>query len=127
MPDDKHDRRSAATYAAAVALAMALTTFGCTTNRTPGNGDPIGSGPAVGGTSAPNTGSSGGTTPVPPPEMDRLVTTAEQAAKIMAPHQAPRVAPRGKVLGPVNPAPTPGRGAEAPPTGQLVNPSGNSR
>src|SRR2546428_12099997 len=57
---------------AVVALAGTLTALGCTTNRTPGNGQPTSSGPAL-GPAAPATppgsssGTAGETPPGPPP------------------------------------------------------------
>src|SRR5687768_1291145 len=70
------NERPAARAILALTLTASLAAFGCTTNRTPGNGDPVHLDPQVGPASAPTSGvtsgSSSGTpveTPPPPPMM----------------------------------------------------------
>ena len=98
----------------AISLVLSLAAFGCTTNRTRGEGEPYVGGPSV-GPSAPTSNTSGASVPSTPPPMtssyrgndQALATpqkihrlTPDEAALIMA-NQLPRV----RVLGPVNPGP----------------------
>ena len=113
--------RSAGRTLLAFSLAASLAAFGCTTNRTPGNGEPIRSGPGV-GPAAPTsgvTGSSTGSTgtsyrpmmssstygealPTVSARSKKLPLSANEAAAIMADN----ILGRGvRVLGPVNPGP----------------------
>jgi len=121
LKNDKLSGRPAARTFVALSLAASLAAFGCTTNRTPGNGDPVNSGPGAGPaapTSGVNSGSSSGNTaPVNPPMMSsstygealptvdtrarRLPLSADEAAAVMAGSQAYNR--RVRVLGPVNP------------------------
>lgn len=119
------NERPAARAIVALTLTASLAAFGCTTNRTPGNGDPVHLDPPVGPapTSGVTSGSSSGTpveTPPPPPMMSsstfieplpavtsrakRLPLSPDEAAAVMAGHQA--LNPGVKVLGPVNPGAT---------------------
>jgi hypothetical protein len=95
----------------AVSLTASLAATGCTTNRTPGNGEPVRDGfvrtaPTGGITSGseiplppPMTSSYTGTEPMPPVSARRSAYVgADQAAAIMAAQQ-----PRVRVLGPANP------------------------
>ena len=103
----------------AFSLVTSLAAFGCTTNRTPGNGEPLRSAPSVGPaapTSGVTSGSSRGGTVTYQPMMSssqhieplpgvttrakRLPLTPDEAAAIMAGNQFGRGA---RVLGPVNP------------------------
>jgi len=120
--------RPAARAIVALTLTASLAAFGCTTNRTPGNGDPVHLDPQVGPASAPTSGMTSGsssgtpveTSPPPPPMMSsstyveslptvntrakRLPLSPDEAAAVMAGHQA--LNPGVKVLGPVNPGPS---------------------
>lgn len=121
------NERPAARAILALTLTASLAAFGCTTNKTPGNGDPVHLDPQVGPASAPTSGvtsgSSSGTpvpTPPPPPMMSsstyiealptvttrakRLPLSPDEAAAVMAGHQS--FSPGVKVLGPVNPGPS---------------------
>lgn len=98
--------RGAFVFAAALAFA------GCTTNWTPGTGEPV---VGASGASSLTRGSSGGTIgrlPASP------VRASEDAAAILAAHQGFN----GRVLGPVNPAPSASRGTDIV-TGQFYPPS----
>ena len=115
------NERPAARAMVALTLTASLAAFGCTTNRTPGNGEPYRSGPGVGPTAAPTSGvngtSSGSTVPDQPmmsssthtealPTVNarakRLPLSPDEAAAVMA---GQTTLNRGvKVLGPVNPA-----------------------
>lgn len=114
------NERPAARAIVALSLTASLAAFGCTTNRIPGNGDPVRSNPGVGPNAAPTsgvTGTSSGTTAPNPPMMSsstqgeslptararakRLPLTPDEAAAVMADHA---LLNRGvKVLGPANP------------------------
>src|SRR5688572_8456540 len=99
------NERPAARAIVALSLTASLAAFGCTTNRTPGNGDPYRSNPGVGPTAAPTsgiTGTSSGTTVPDPPMMSssthvealptvnarskRLPLSPDEAAAVMAGH-----------------------------------------
>src|SRR5688572_10269323 len=116
------NERPAARAIVALSLTASLAAFGCTTNKTPGNGDPYRSGPGVGPTAAPTSGvtgtSSGGTVPNPPmmssstyvealPSVNarakRLPLSPDEAAAVMADHAV--LSRSVKVLGPANPGP----------------------
>ena len=119
----------------AVALTVTLAVIGCTTNRTPGQGEPYIGGPGL-GPSAPtsNVSSSRSTTVMPPPmtssyqrdetltttvitrSASRLPLTADQAAAVIAGNQ-----PRVRVLGPSNPGVSGGYHSDAIVTGQVVD------
>jgi len=117
----------------AVSIAASLAAFGCTTNHNLGNGTPTRSGPDV--RSAPTSGvTTGGETytlPPPPPMTssysgpDSRPTSStrtirrspDEAAAIMAGHQASR----GVYLGVTNPGPN--GGVVDPQTNRVVNPS----
>ena len=109
---------------AVVSVACILTAFGCTTNRTAGNGQPTSSGPALGPASPTTTpGSSSGTAGNPPMAssaipIDPTQPSSVDALAVLAADQAYQ----GRVLGKVNPD-----GAQTneptPPTGQFVNPA----
>ena len=116
------NERPAARALIALSLTASLAAFGCTTNKTPGNGEPYRGAPGVGPTTAPTAnayGSSSGSTAVSDPSMlssstyiealptvktraSRLPLTPDEAAAVMAGHQLHRGV---KVLGPVNPGP----------------------
>ncbi len=97
----------------ALSLSASLAAFGCTTNRTPGNGDPVTGSPTAPAATSGN--SSGTTTPTPPPMTSSyqgsevlppassrtLPLSAAEAAAVMAQHQA--LQPR--VLGVSDPGP----------------------
>lgn len=97
----------------AVSLAASLAAFGCTTNQNLGSGTPGRSGSEL--RTAPTSGVTiGQERPVPPPmtssytgadarprAASRTGSRADQAAAILAAHQAAR----GRYLGTVNPAP----------------------
>ena len=115
----------------AVSLAASLAAFGCSTNLNPGSGTPTRVGPEL--RTAPTSGvTSGSERPLPPPmtssytrsEAVQTVTprtirrSAEEAAAIMAGHQAVR----GRYLGPSNPAAT-GRAYASDGAGGFVNPA----
>jgi hypothetical protein len=104
----------------ALSLAASLAAFGCTTNRTPGNGAPLRSGPGAGPaapTSGVTSGSSRGGVVTDQPMMSssrhldplpgvstrpkRLPLSPDEAAAIMADNQLGRGV---RVLGPVNPS-----------------------
>ena len=113
------NERPAARAIVALSLTATLAAFGCTTNRTPGNGDPVHSGPGLGPNASPTAGvpgtSSGGAVPNPPmmssstyveslPSANRakrLPLTPDEAAAVMADHAV--LSRTAKVLGPVNP------------------------
>lgn len=98
----------------AVSLAASLAAFGCTTNQNLGNGTPNRSGSEL--RSAPTSGVTSGQERVMPPPMTssytgadampraskRTASRADQAAAILAAHQAAR----GRYLGTANPGPT---------------------
>lgn len=116
----------------AVTLAVSLAAFGCTTNRTPGAGEPYIGGPGV-GPSAPSShiSSNRATTAMPPPmtssyqrddalpttittrSTSRLPLTADEAAAIIAGQQ------RVRVLGPANPGVSGGYHSDGLVTGQV--------
>ena len=97
----------------AVSLCAAMAAFGCTTDRTLGNGDPV---VTPGSRTSPTSGTSAGSESgaVPPPMMSSFSNgsvpvrtmngrlSADEAAAIMAQQQ-----PRVRVLGPVSPGPRP--------------------
>jgi hypothetical protein len=105
----------------AFSLAASLAAFGCTTNRTPGNGEPVGVTPT--GPAATTGSSSGNSTPSNPPMMSssthieplpavsakmtrRLPLSPDEAAAVMSDNLLGRGV---RVLGPVNPGSS-GRG-----------------
>src|SRR3954454_8801858 len=103
------------TVAAAIA---SLAVFGCTTNRTPGDGQPAMTAPA---TPSATPGTSSGTNPPMASAYVEGVTVdrANESAAIMAAHQ------RERFLGTINPTgpqPNPAQPATAP-TGQFIPPS----
>lgn len=129
--DNLSGRRKPVATLLALALSASLATYGCTTNRMPGEGEPARS-PNVGGAPTAIPGSSGGTTrtdgsgftavrydaPRPMYSSSGVRLTADQAAAIMAQHQPARAT----YLGPSNPGPTPNNGVTAP-TGQFSWPA----
>ncbi len=84
-----------------ISIAILLAVAGCTTNRTPGNGQPVTTTPAMSPASTPGTSS--GNVPMSSayltPSVDRLA--ADEAAAIMREHQARQ----GRFLGWLNPTP----------------------
>lgn len=88
----------------AISLCASMVAFGCTTDRTVSNGDPV---VTPGVRTTPTGATTGGESEaLPPPMMSSsnvmpraLLVTPAQAAVIMASHQPPRV----KVLGTVSP------------------------
>jgi len=103
---------------AAAALAAGLTTFGCTTNHMPGNGEPGVSGAPTMPTSTP--GSSSGTEGTPPQKPPMASSYNRVDALAVA---AANASFRGRYLGVADPGPSPTGGAPTAPTGQFVNPS----
>ena len=113
------NERSTGRTLLAFSLAASLAAFGCTTNKTPGNGEPIRSAPGVGPaapTSGMNSGSSSGSTgtsyqpmtssstyiealPTVKTRSKKLPLSPNEAAMIMADN----VLGRARVLGPSNP------------------------
>src|SRR5947209_3528406 len=104
-------------FAAAAAIAS-LAAFGCTTNRTPGDGQPAMTAPATPSTT-PGT-SSGTNPPMASAYVDSgSIDRANESAAVMAAHQ------RERFLGTINPTgpqPNPAQPTTAP-TGQLIPPS----
>lgn len=114
----------------AISLVASMAAFGCTTNRTHGEGEPYVGGPRVGSSSSSSTyGTSVPTTPPPMTSsyrgkdqarvnsrVHRL--SADDAALIMADHL-----PRVRVLGPVNPGNPRSYGSAGVVTGRFVNPA----
>src|SRR3954467_12755160 len=104
-------------FAAAAAIAS-LAAFGCTTNRTPGDGQPAMTAPATPSTT-PGT-SSGTNPPMASAYVDSgSIDRANESAAVMAAHQ------RERFLGTINPTgpqPNPAQPMTAP-TGQFVPPS----
>ncbi len=98
------------------ALILLLAASGCSTNHTPGNGQPAITPPA---TPSSTPGSSSGTSGNPPMTSAYSgrgnVDRAEEAAAIMASHQ------RERYLGPVDPVGV--QSGPTPPTGQFIPPS----
>lgn len=98
------------------ALILLLAASGCTTNHTPGDGQPSMAPPAA---PASTPGSSSGTSGNPPMtsaySAGANVDRAEDAAAIMASHQ------RERYLGPIDPAGV--QSGPTPPTGQFIPPS----
>jgi len=85
-----------------IILILSLAAFGCTMNRTPGNGQPVSATPSMSPAATP--GSSYGNVPMAssytvPTTSTRL--SADDAAAIMREHQAYK----GRVLGYLNPTP----------------------
>jgi hypothetical protein len=109
---------------AAVALSSSLAVFGCTTNRTPGNGEPGKSAPAAGPV-APNAtstpGSSSGT--VPQAMISSSPASGESASVDALATLKADEAFRGKVLGVASPGDNsvPSLSMQNP-TGQLTSP-----
>ncbi|HEX2123302.1 MAG TPA: hypothetical protein VHL59_16850 [Thermoanaerobaculia bacterium] len=106
------NERPVARALVALSLSASLAALGCTTNRTPGNGDPVTGGPTA--PAATSGTSSGTTTPTPPPMTSSyqgsevlppssrtLPLSPAEAAAVMAQHETPQ--PR--VLGPADPGP----------------------
>lgn len=118
---------------AAVSLSCALAAFGCTTNRTPGNGQPSSTSPMTSPSAPASTpGTSSGTNPpmassyVEPSSTlpaVRSLSRADAAAAIMASHQPPASATQMRYLGPANPALTGPELSSRQVTGQLIPPS----
>jgi len=102
---------------AAAAVICSIAIFGCTTNRTPGDGQPSTSPPM---TPAATPGTSSGTTPPMASAMDlsNQVERSVEAQAIMAAHQRERFL---GYINPVGPQPTPPD--QMPPTGQFIPPS----
>jgi hypothetical protein len=95
-------------FAAAAAIAS-LAAFGCSTNRTPGDGQPGMTAPA---TPASTPGTSSGTSNPP------MASAANESAATVAVH------PRERFLGTINPAgPQPTTTTPQAPTGQFIAPS----
>lgn len=107
----------------AASLAASLVALGCTTNQNYGNGTPTRSGPDVRTTptSGVTTGGETYTPPMPPPMMSSyspsIRRSPDEAAAIMAQHQATR----GRYLGVTNPGPN--GGVVDPQSARVVNPS----
>jgi hypothetical protein len=103
-------------FAAAAAIAS-LAVFGCSTNRTPGDGQPAMTAPAS-PSSTPGT-SSGTNPPMASAAAEGIsVDRANESAAILAAHQ------RERFLGTINPSgPQPNYSLQAPPTGQVNPPS----
>jgi hypothetical protein len=112
----------------AFALVATLAAFGCTTNRTHGEGEPYMGAPSVGPMS-PTSNTGGTSVPTTPPPMtssyrgneQALVTrphrlTPDEAASIMASHS-----PKVRVLGPVDPGPGRPYASDGVVTGQVLN------
>lgn len=128
-------RRSAVRTLAAISLSISLAAFGCTTDRTLGNGDPV---TTPGLRTSPTGGASSGseTSPTTPPSMasSSSYTAAQalppvtrrmqrlspaEAAAVMAQHQ-----PRVRYLGPAYPGNGgAGYASDAVVTGQFQNPA----
>jgi hypothetical protein len=120
----------------AMFLVFAVSVYGCTTNRTLGNGDPTDR-PGVRNT--PTSGMSTGseTEPIPPPmtssytRSDALQPATPRAIRKLSPDEAALIVAdqqfqqsRVRVLGPASPG-APGQGyvSGSPPIGTLVNPA----
>src|SRR5688572_18924201 len=117
----------------AITLSISLAAFGCTTNRTPGEGEPYIGGPGL-GPSAPtsNISSNRSTTVMPPPmtssyqrndvlptattRSTRLPLSPDEAAAVLAQNQ-----PRVRVLGASNPGVSGGYHSDSIVTGQVAN------
>ncbi len=112
----------------AFALIATLAAFGCSTNRTHGEGEPYMGTPGV-GPMAPTSNTGGTSVPTTPPPMtssyrgneQALVTrphklTPDEAALIMADHL-----PKVRVLGPVNPGVGQPYASDRVVTGQTLN------
>jgi hypothetical protein len=89
--------RKARNNALALAMTFSLAAFGCTTNRTPGNGQPVSPTPGLGDAPSTTPGSSSGS-PMP----QSMISSADEALEIMAALELRN----GKILGVVNPGPT---------------------
>jgi hypothetical protein len=104
-------------FAAAAAIAS-LAAFGCTTNRTPGNGQPSMTAPAT-PSSTPGTSSGTSNPPMASAYSEGVsIDRANESAAIMAAHQ------RERFLGTINPSdaqPNPMQPAQL--TGQFIPPS----
>jgi hypothetical protein len=103
----------------AISLTFALATFGCTTNKMPGDGQPTSSGPSLGPavpTSVPGTSSGTHGTP------GAALTPADDAAATMAARQAYR----GRYLGPSAPGAAPATASAPIVTGQYIPPSNSA-
>lgn len=124
----------------AVSLSISLAAFGCTTDRTVGNGSPV---TAPGVRNTPTSGTSTGTesAPTPPPSMtssssyvgaQALPTVQRRGARVSAAEAAALLAqqqPRVRYLGPAYPGGTQSSGAasgyasDRQVTGQFQNPA----
>lgn len=119
----------------AVSLSFSLAAFGCTTDRTVGNGSPV---TAPGVRNTPTSGTSTGTepAPTPPPSMtssssyvgaQALPTVQRRGARVSAAEAAALLAqqqPRVRYLGPAYPGGTQSGSASANQvTGQFQNPA----
>ena len=104
-------------FAAAAAIAS-LAAFGCSTNRTPGDGQPAMTAPST-PSSTPGTSSGTSNPPMASAYVEGAsVDRANESAAIVASHQ------RERFLGTINPSgPQPNPMQPAQPTGQLIPPS----
>jgi hypothetical protein len=117
---------------AALSLAIALLSFGCTTNQWPGTGEPISSAPSAGPVSpavSATPGSSGGSiVPVPMSSVSNVPTTMISSAvspsvDAIAVLRANELY-QGKELGPLFPAPMASAGVSSQQvSGQFISPS----
>src|SRR4051794_19693771 len=86
----------------ALTLASSLAVFGCTTNRTPGNGQPgATAAPGAAPSATPGASSGSGTTSGPGMASSSVDPSVDAAAAMAA-----RQAFRGRELGPVSPSGT---------------------
>ena len=111
---------------ASTTLAAALTIFGCTTNKMPGDGQPT-SMPAVSPASvAPTNGTSGGTRPGTSGGIAPMISSGPASMTTPSVESYAMLAEqqgfRGRILGPSHPG-QPSIGANMPPTGQFQSPS----
>ena len=104
-------------FAAAAAIAS-LAAFGCTTNRTPGDGQPAMTPPSMPSTT-PGTSSGTSNPPMASAYVGGAnVDRANDSAAVMAAHQRERFL---GTIDPVGPQPNPAQPSQ--PTGQLIPPS----
>lgn len=103
-------------FAAGVAIAS-LAAFGCSTNRTPGDGQPAMTAPAT-PSATPGTSSGTSNPPMASAYVQGVnVDRANDSAAIMAAHQ------RERFLGTINPSGPQPNPPQAQPTGQFIPPS----
>jgi len=105
-----------------ISLILTVALFGCTMNRTPGDGQPVTATPSMGPAATPGTsyGNKPMTSSYLTPSNDRLA--ADQAAALMREHEAYR----GRVLGYLSAQPGMAQQQQAGPayaTGQFVSPA----